>query len=106
MIVAGGGVLYSEAQQGAGRLRGKAWHSGCRDPGRQVIPAARAIRSAWVRSASPARRPPTSWRKQADVVLAVGSRLQDFTTGSWSLFKNEGLKIVGLNVTAVRCGQA
>ena len=29
---------------------------------------------------------------------AVGSRLQDFTTGSWALFKNDGLKIVGLNV--------
>ena len=28
--------------------------------------------------------------EQADVVLAVGSRLQDFTTGSWALFKAEG----------------
>ncbi|MEI2694079.1 MAG: hypothetical protein V9E90_03330 [Saprospiraceae bacterium] len=24
-----------------------------------------------------------------DVVLAVGTRLQDFTTGSWALFKND-----------------
>jgi len=35
----------------------------------------------------------------ADLVLAVGTRLQDFTTGSWSLFQGEGLSILGLNVT-------
>jgi 3D-(3,5/4)-trihydroxycyclohexane-1,2-dione acylhydrolase (decyclizing) len=33
----------------------------------------------------------------ADVVLAVGTRLQDFTTGSWTVF-GEGTRIVGLNV--------
>ena len=26
--------------------------------------------------------------EEADVMLAVGTRLQDFTTGSWALFKN------------------
>jgi 3D-(3,5/4)-trihydroxycyclohexane-1,2-dione acylhydrolase (decyclizing) len=36
--------------------------------------------------------------EEADVVLAVGTRLQDFTTGSWALFKNDDLRIVGLNV--------
>ena len=30
--------------------------------------------------------------EQADVVLAVGSRLQDFTTGSWALFKDDGVR--------------
>ena len=34
----------------------------------------------------------------ADVILAIGSRLADFTTGSWSLFKNPARKIIGLNV--------
>ncbi|WP_263080905.1 3D-(3,5/4)-trihydroxycyclohexane-1,2-dione acylhydrolase (decyclizing) [Endozoicomonas sp. Mp262] len=34
----------------------------------------------------------------ADLVLAVGTRLQDFTTGSWSVFRNEALKIVSINV--------
>jgi len=33
----------------------------------------------------------------ADVVLAIGTRLQDFTTGSWTVF-GEGARIVGLNV--------
>src|SRR3712207_5915444 len=36
--------------------------------------------------------------EEADVVIAVGTRLQDFTTGSWALFKNPDRRIVGLNV--------
>lgn len=34
----------------------------------------------------------------ADVVIAVGTRLQDFTTGSWSVFRNPGVKLVSINV--------
>ncbi|MEP0072064.1 MAG: 3D-(3,5/4)-trihydroxycyclohexane-1,2-dione acylhydrolase (decyclizing) [Marinomonas sp.] len=34
----------------------------------------------------------------ADVVIAVGTRLQDFTTGSWSVFRNPNLKIISINV--------
>ena len=33
---------------------------------------------------------------QADVVLAVGTRLQDFTTGSWSVF-GAGVRLVSIN---------
>jgi 3D-(3,5/4)-trihydroxycyclohexane-1,2-dione acylhydrolase (decyclizing) len=33
----------------------------------------------------------------ADVVLAIGTRLQDFTTGSWTVF-GESARIIGLNV--------
>ena len=36
---------------------------------------------------------------EADVVLAVGTRLQDFTTGSWTVFANEDLRIIGLNAS-------
>lgn len=35
--------------------------------------------------------------EQADVILAVGTRLQDFTTGSWTAFAKDA-QIVGLNV--------
>jgi 3D-(3,5/4)-trihydroxycyclohexane-1,2-dione acylhydrolase (decyclizing) len=34
----------------------------------------------------------------ADVVLAIGTRLQDFTTGSWSVFRNPDMKLVSINV--------
>jgi 3D-(3,5/4)-trihydroxycyclohexane-1,2-dione acylhydrolase (decyclizing) len=33
---------------------------------------------------------------EADVILAVGTRLQDFTTGSWTVF-GEGAQLIGLN---------
>ena len=36
---------------------------------------------------------------EADVVVAIGCRLQDFTTGSWTVFKNESTVIVGINTT-------
>ncbi|WP_298961186.1 3D-(3,5/4)-trihydroxycyclohexane-1,2-dione acylhydrolase (decyclizing) [uncultured Roseibium sp.] len=41
---------------------------------------------------------------QADVVLAVGTRLQDFTTGSWTAFAGDA-KIVSLNVGRVDAGK-
>jgi len=34
----------------------------------------------------------------ADVVLAVGTRLQDFTTGSWTVFQDPDVRLVCLNV--------
>jgi 3D-(3,5/4)-trihydroxycyclohexane-1,2-dione acylhydrolase (decyclizing) len=36
----------------------------------------------------------------ADVVIGVGTRFQDFTTGSWSLFAHPGRKLISLNVAA------
>jgi len=35
---------------------------------------------------------------EADIVLAVGTRLQDFTTGSWTLFRNRMRRLIALNV--------
>ena len=36
----------------------------------------------------------------ADLLLVIGSRLQDFTTGSWSCFQHPELSIVSINSTA------
>ena len=36
----------------------------------------------------------------ADLVIGVGTRFQDFTTGSWSLFKNPKRRILSINVAA------
>jgi len=35
---------------------------------------------------------------EADLVLAVGTRLGDFTTGSWTVFANKQVRMVGINV--------
>lgn len=37
---------------------------------------------------------------KADLVIGVGTRFQDFTTGSWELFRNPGRRILALNVQA------
>jgi 3D-(3,5/4)-trihydroxycyclohexane-1,2-dione acylhydrolase (decyclizing) len=42
---------------------------------------------------------------EADVVLAVGTRLQDFTTGSWSVFQDERVRLVSLNVARYDAGK-
>ncbi|HEV8036665.1 3D-(3,5/4)-trihydroxycyclohexane-1,2-dione acylhydrolase (decyclizing) [Yoonia sp.] len=38
--------------------------------------------------------------EKADLVLGVGTRFQDFTTGSWGLFANPERKIISLNTAA------
>lgn len=37
---------------------------------------------------------------EADLVIGVGTRFQDFTTGSWALFRNPDLRLVSVNVAA------
>jgi 3D-(3,5/4)-trihydroxycyclohexane-1,2-dione acylhydrolase (decyclizing) len=35
---------------------------------------------------------------EADLVIGVGTRFQDFTTGSWALFRNESRRIASINL--------
>ncbi|WP_062221378.1 3D-(3,5/4)-trihydroxycyclohexane-1,2-dione acylhydrolase (decyclizing) [Aureimonas sp. D3] len=99
MIVAGGGVLYSEATQDL--LRFAETHGvpvAVTQAGKSAIDETHdlALGSVGVTGTSAAN----ALAAEADLVLAVGTRLQDFTTGSWALFREEGLKVVGLNVAA------
>ncbi|MEQ1899258.1 MAG: 3D-(3,5/4)-trihydroxycyclohexane-1,2-dione acylhydrolase (decyclizing) [Devosia sp.] len=96
VIIAGGGVLYSQA---AATLRAFAEKHGIpvteTNAGKSSLPHDHPLNmgSVGVTGSSASNL----LAEQADVVLAVGSRLQDFTTGSWALFKAEGVKIIGLN---------
>lgn len=97
VIIAGGGVLYSEASES---LAAFAEEHGIpvmeTQAGKSALPHDHALNmgSVGVTGTSAAN----ALAEEADVVLAVGTRLQDFTTGSWALFKNDNLKVVGLNV--------
>ena len=99
VIIAGGGVLYSGAAEG---LRAFAERHGVpvmeTNAGKSSLPHDHPLNmgSVGVTGSSASNL----LAEQADLVLAVGSRLQDFTTGSWALFKAEGVRIVGLNVQA------
>lgn len=97
LIVAGGGVLYS----GAGEtLKAFAEKHGVpvafTQAGKSALPDDHplALGAIGVTGTSAANR----LAEKADLVLAVGTRLQDFTTGSWALFQNPSMRIVGLNV--------
>jgi 3D-(3,5/4)-trihydroxycyclohexane-1,2-dione acylhydrolase (decyclizing) len=104
VIIAGGGVLYSEA---AGTLRAFAERHGVpvmeTNAGKSSLPHDHPLNmgSVGVTGSSASNL----LAEQADLVLAVGSRLQDFTTGSWALFKAEGVRIVGLNTQAFDAGK-
>ena len=99
VIIAGGGVLYSGAAEG---LRAFAERHGVpvmeTNSGKSSLPHDHPLNmgSVGVTGSSASNL----LAEQADLVLAVGSRLQDFTTGSWALFKAEEVKIVGLNTQA------
>jgi 3D-(3,5/4)-trihydroxycyclohexane-1,2-dione acylhydrolase (decyclizing) len=96
LIVAGGGVHYALAEA---RLRSFAEQHGVpvveTMAGKSTLVADHPLYAGpiGVTGAPPAN----ALAAKADVVLAVGTRLQDFTTGSWTVFGNEELRIVGLN---------
>lgn len=97
VIVAGGGVLYSGASEALAALALQ-----CGIPVAETQAGKSSL--AWDHpmnlgavgvTGSPAAN---ELAREADLVLAVGSRLQDFTTGSHTLFT--GAKLLSLNVQA------
>jgi 3D-(3,5/4)-trihydroxycyclohexane-1,2-dione acylhydrolase (decyclizing) len=98
LIVAGGGVLYSQAWQELETLA-----DACGIPVAETQAGKSSLRWSHPLNAgaigvtgSPAAN---ALAREADLVLAVGTRLQDFTTGSHSLFPQA--RVLGLNVQAL-----
>ncbi|HEY7646443.1 MAG TPA: 3D-(3,5/4)-trihydroxycyclohexane-1,2-dione acylhydrolase (decyclizing) [Hyphomicrobiales bacterium] len=104
VIIAGGGVLYSGA---AAELAAFAERHGVpvleTQAGKSALPDSHPLNmgSVGVTGTSASNE----LAKAADLVLAIGTRLQDFTTGSWALFQNPGVKLVALNVQAFDAGK-
>ncbi|HET6171209.1 MAG TPA: 3D-(3,5/4)-trihydroxycyclohexane-1,2-dione acylhydrolase (decyclizing) [Gaiellales bacterium] len=96
LIVAGGGVHYALAEA---RLREFAEHHGV--PVVETMAGKSTLEADHPQYAGPigvsGSPSANELAARADVVLAVGTRLQDFTTGSWTVFGNEDLRIIGLN---------
>ena len=95
LIIAGGGARYSDAEAALAAFAA-----------RHNIPVSETVagRTALLHE-DPANVGPiglfgstsaNSLAAEADVVLAVGTRLQDFTTSSWSLFAGDA-RFIGLN---------
>ena len=97
LVIAGGGVHYAEAFE---ELRSFAERHGVpvaeTQAGKSALPHDHPLNlgAIGVTGTSAAN----ALAEEADVILAVGTRLQDFTTGSWTLFRNPGRRLIGLNV--------
>jgi 3D-(3,5/4)-trihydroxycyclohexane-1,2-dione acylhydrolase (decyclizing) len=99
MIIAGGGVHYSEA---CDTLREFAERHDIPISETQAGKSAIAwdhplnLGSIGVTGTTAAN----ACAEEADVVLAVGTRLQDFTTGSRSLFQDPAMRLIQMNVAS------
>jgi 3D-(3,5/4)-trihydroxycyclohexane-1,2-dione acylhydrolase (decyclizing) len=97
LLVAGGGVLYSDASEA---LDGVARRFGVpvveTQAGKGSLPWDHPLQlgPVGVNGGSAANR----LARDADLVLAVGTRLADFTTASWTAFQDPDVRFIGLNV--------
>ncbi|MGK6316444.1 3D-(3,5/4)-trihydroxycyclohexane-1,2-dione acylhydrolase (decyclizing) [Neorhizobium sp. DT-125] len=99
VIVAGGGVIYSGAEKDLAEFAT-----------RHAIPV---IETQAGKSALAQNHPmnfgaagvdgsaaANALARKADLVIGIGTRFQDFTTGSWSLFQAKDRRLVSINVQA------
>ncbi|MBV8183916.1 MAG: 3D-(3,5/4)-trihydroxycyclohexane-1,2-dione acylhydrolase (decyclizing), partial [Hyphomicrobiales bacterium] len=99
LIIAGGGELYSQASD---TLCVFAERHGIpvaeTQAGKSSLPDdhALAVGSIGVTGTSAAN----ALAAKADLIIGIGTRLQDFTTGSWALFQNPKRRFLLLNVAA------
>jgi 3D-(3,5/4)-trihydroxycyclohexane-1,2-dione acylhydrolase (decyclizing) len=96
LIIAGGGVHYSFAE--AALLAFAEQHN---IPVVETVAGKSSLVAAHPLNAGPIGvtgcESANALSAEADVVLAIGTRLEDFTTGSWTLFQNPDVQIIGLN---------
>ncbi len=104
LIISGGGVLYGEAEQ---QLLAFCEAHGipCAETqaGKSSLPAQHPLNAGAIGVTG--TEAANAMAQDADVVLAVGTRLQDFTTGSWTLFRNPAMRLIGLNMAAFDAGK-
>ena len=98
LVVAGGGVHYSQAHGELARLSNELGLPVAEtSAGKGALPdgelAMGGLGVTGTRAANAAAR-------EADVVMCVGTRLIDLTTGSHSLFQDPAVRFIGVNVVA------
>jgi 3D-(3,5/4)-trihydroxycyclohexane-1,2-dione acylhydrolase (decyclizing) len=96
-VVCGGGVLYSDAEDELMDFCARRGIPiGETQAGKSATPADHplAVGAIGVTGTGAAN----SLAAEADVIVGVGTRFADFTTGSWALFKNPDRRFVGINV--------
>ncbi len=96
LIIAGGGVLYSDAAAHLAKFAERR-----RIPVVETIAGRGVLVHEHPMNAGPlgviGSSSANALAAEADVVVAIGTRLQDFTTGSWTVFASPEFKLVALN---------
>jgi 3D-(3,5/4)-trihydroxycyclohexane-1,2-dione acylhydrolase (decyclizing) len=98
LVVAGGGVHYSGAQIALAEFAGRLQVPVCEtQAGKGALPWDHAcnVGSVGVTGSSAAN----TLAAEADLIIAIGTRLQDFTTGSGVLLGNPAADILSINVS-------
>jgi len=104
LIVCGGGVAYSEAGAALAAFCERHGVPGAEtQAGKSVLPGSFALNLGGVGVTGTAAA--NTIAGEADLILAVGTRLSDFTTGSRALFEAQGRQIVALNVQPFDAGK-
>ena len=100
MIISGGGTIYSDA---AKELKEFAENFGIpvteTQAGKGVIPWNHPMNAGPIGSNGSTAA--NKLGREADLVLAIGTRLSDFTTASKSGFQNPAVRFVGINVAQI-----
>jgi 3D-(3,5/4)-trihydroxycyclohexane-1,2-dione acylhydrolase (decyclizing) len=100
LIIAGGGVLYSEASVALSNLAAKVGIPVAEtQAGKGSLPWNNAWNVGPVGSTGGISA--NRLAAEADIVLAVGTRLSDFTTASHTAFQNPDVHFIGLNINSM-----
>ena len=97
VIIAGGGVIYSEATDELVRFaEATGIGVGVTQAGKAGMPHAHELALGALGASGSAHA--NGLAGEADVVIGIGTRYTDFTTASNTLFKNPGVRFVNINV--------
>ena len=104
MIVAGGGVLYSEANDALRRFVDATGIAvGETQAGKGSLPDPHPLSLGGVGATG--TRAANLLARDADLVIAAGSRLSDFTTASKTAFQHERVRFIAINVAEIDAGK-
>ena len=96
-VICGGGVLYSDAERELIDFCAKRGVPvGETQAGKSATPVDHPLAMGAVGVTGTGAS--NALAAQADVIVGVGTRFADFTTGSWALFKNPDRRFIGVNV--------
>ena len=97
IIISGGGVFYSDAMEDVGNFAVK--HN---IPVTQTVMGYSTMKKDHSHFLGPigglGGKAANSLAKKTDLAIAVGTKLGDFTTGSWANFENPNFSLVSINV--------